>query len=494
MTASQLDFGSQHTASFAEILKRYRLSLLVSTYQAGKLITLRYHNGGVNTHFQSYARPMGIAVGQHRIAIGGSHQIWQLKKVTAAAQSSASSPTPDAVYIPDRSQVTGDIDIHEMAYVNQELWFVNTQFSCLCTLDADHSFVPRWKPSFISAYALGDRCHLNGLGIRDGQVRYVTALGESDHPQGWRPLKAQGGVILDVQTPDPVSEGLSMPHSPRWYQGHLWFLESGYGSLARINPVTGQQEVMAQLPGFTRGLCFFEDLAFVGLSKVRETASFSGIPMTQHRTERICGIWIVQITTGTIVGYLKFHGAVAEIFAVELLPQTQYPDFMDWDSPLRVYVLPNAVLREVDRTVPALAAQVHEQYQNGNRCYVQGDLEGAIAAYRICLDLQPDFLPARYNLGVALGDDQRYSEAQAALEQVIQAEAAHACAHNSLGYIHVQLGNLEQARHHYRQAMMIRPDYDQAIQNLAAVQALIAQEPQPGIGHPGIIGLNQEKM
>jgi len=43
------------------------------------------------------------------------------------------------------------------------LWFVNTRFSCLCTLDGVHSFVPRWRPPFVSALAPEDRCHLNGL-------------------------------------------------------------------------------------------------------------------------------------------------------------------------------------------------------------------------------------------------------------------------------------------------------------------------------------------
>src|SRR5947209_15759758 len=59
----------------------------------------------------------------------------------------------------------------------EELWFVNTRFSCLCTIDRAHSFVPRWRPPYITALAPEDRCHLNGLGLVNGEVRYVTALG-----------------------------------------------------------------------------------------------------------------------------------------------------------------------------------------------------------------------------------------------------------------------------------------------------------------------------
>jgi uncharacterized protein (TIGR03032 family) len=73
------------------------------------------------------------------------------------------------------------------------LWLVNTAFSCLCTLDRRHSFVPRWKPPFVTALAAEDRCHLNGLAMTDGMPRYVTALAETDTPQGWRADKVKSG-------------------------------------------------------------------------------------------------------------------------------------------------------------------------------------------------------------------------------------------------------------------------------------------------------------
>ncbi|MGH8606105.1 MAG: DUF4915 domain-containing protein, partial [Gammaproteobacteria bacterium] len=112
------------------------------------------------------------------------------------------------------------------------LWVVNTRFGCLCTLDAEHSFQPRWRPPFVSAYAPEDRCHLNGLALVDGRPKYVTALGETDTAGGWRANKRNGGLLMDVETHQISLRGLSMPHSPRWSQDKLWFLESGQGSLA----------------------------------------------------------------------------------------------------------------------------------------------------------------------------------------------------------------------------------------------------------------------
>ena len=55
----------------------------------------------------------------------------------------------------------------------------------------------------------------------DGRPRYVTALGETDEPAGWRANKARGGIVMDVDSGAVITRGLSMPHSPRWYGGRL---------------------------------------------------------------------------------------------------------------------------------------------------------------------------------------------------------------------------------------------------------------------------------
>ena len=148
----------------------------------------------------------------------------------------------DACFVPRNSHYTADIAIHDLGFGSGGMWIVATSFSCLATLDAEHSFVPRWKPPFISALAPEDRCHLNGMAIVDGAPRYVTALGVSDERGGWRADKATGGVIIDVPSGEVVVEGLSMPHSPRWHDGRLWVLESGKGTLSVCELETGEVE------------------------------------------------------------------------------------------------------------------------------------------------------------------------------------------------------------------------------------------------------------
>src|SRR5262249_56052075 len=96
-------------------------------------------------------------------------------------------------------------------------------FPCLGGRAARHSFAPCWRPRFISALAPEDRCHLNGLGVRDGQVRYVTALGATNTPAGWR-ADRRGGVLMDVPSGEGIAPGRALPHSPRWDPGQPWLV------------------------------------------------------------------------------------------------------------------------------------------------------------------------------------------------------------------------------------------------------------------------------
>ncbi len=343
---------SVYTSSFGDILQRAGISLAVSTYQAGKVILIRYDpdTRTVNTHFRAFNKSMGIAADAARLAVGGTNTVWTYRNMPAVARKLEPAGKHDAAYLPRRIHVTGDIDIHEMAWAaGGELWLVNTRFGCLCTLDADHSFHPRWRPPFLTALAPEDRCHLNGLAMVDGRPRYVTALGHTDTPGGWRANKADGGLLMDVPDGRVVLRGLSMPHSPRRHDGRLWFLESGQGSLALADERRGAWQTVATLPGFTRGLDFHGPLAFIGLSQVRESATFSGIPLVERLTERSCGVWVVDLRDGRVVGFLRFEDGVQEIFAVSVLPGARYPEMLEWDDErlMNSYALPDDALQAV---------------------------------------------------------------------------------------------------------------------------------------------------
>ena len=336
---------SVYTQTFPEFLNQLGSSLLVSTYQTGKLICARHDAGQLNTHFRDFPRPMGLAVAPGRIAIGTRAEVLDYRNFPAVAPKVEPQGKHDACFLPRNKHFTGDIRIHEIEFAQGELWMVATNFSCLATLDAEHSFVPRWKPPFISQLVSEDRCHLNGLCVIDDEPRYVTALGETDVAGGWRETKASGGVLIDIESGETVLRGLSMPHSPRWHDGRMWVLESGKGTISVADLETGSVEAVAELPGFTRGLFFAGGLAFIGLSQVRETATFGGLPLMDRLDERLCGVWAVNPQTGQIAGFLRFEELVQEVFDVKLLPGIRFPEIAEEgsDASTNSFVLPDAV-------------------------------------------------------------------------------------------------------------------------------------------------------
>ncbi len=436
-------FSSQSTDSFSQLLNQAGCSLLVSTYQAGQLVLVRPQDRGVNTHFIAFNKPMGLALKPAQIAVGGAASITTYRNLPAVAGKLNPKGQEDACYLPRKSHVTGAIDIHEMGYdADGELWFVNTRMSCLAVAEADFSFTPRWRPPFISAYELSDRCHLNGLGFRDGKPRYVSMLGVSDSAGGWRQNKVSGGQIMDISNNQVLAQGLCMPHSPRWYQGKLWFLSSGAGELMCAEP--GQPaQVVAELPGFARGLDFIDRYALIGLSQVRESAVFAGLPLTRRVAERKSGVWVVDTVSGQTVAFLQFTGNVQEVFEVKVLPHRS-PLLLDADHPLVAssFELPQQVLDNLAPPDP-----IEQSLEQATRQHLEGLLEEAIAAYQQLLEINPDHGRARHQLGLCLVDAERWAEAAEVLQTVVGAQGDNAEAMNSLGLTYIRLGDFEQGMH-----------------------------------------------
>ncbi len=317
----------------AKLLKRVGASLLVSTYQSNRLMSLRPDRGRLGVHLRAFDRPMGIAVTPGGFALGVRSEVLDYRDFPQVAERLEPARSVDACYLPRNSHVTGDISVHDLGLGRNGLWVVATKFSCLATLDTQHSFVPQWRPPFISALAAEDRCHLNGVALVDGLPRYTTALGVSDEPGGWRAGLVGGGVLMEVPSGKVLLDGLSMPHSPRWYDDRLWLLESGRGRLLSFDPAEGTVEVVTELRGFTRGLALHEGHAFVGTSQVRETATFGGLPIAQQG-DLECGVSAVDLATGSVVASARFEDRVQELFDVAVLPGVLRPEIAELDSEL----------------------------------------------------------------------------------------------------------------------------------------------------------------
>lgn len=311
-------------------LGEQRVALAFSTYQTGKLFLLGLQPDDRLSIFErtlNRATGLWVSPDARTLFLGTVFQIWRFDDALAAGHRQQDY---DRLFVPQAAVTTGDLEIHDVVFDRKgRILFVNTLFSCLATVSETHSFAPLWRPPFISTLAPEDRCHLNGLALRDGEAAFVTAFSSSDAAEGWRDQRPDGGVVVDIRAGKVVLSGLSMPHSPRWYDGRLWLLESGSGWFGYADLDQGRFERVAFCPGYARGLTFHGPFAIIGLSGPRLNRPFSGLPLEDELAARDvpprCGIMAVDLRTGEAFQWVRIQGVVSELYDVAVLPGTRRP-------------------------------------------------------------------------------------------------------------------------------------------------------------------------
>src|SRR4029078_11881743 len=88
--------GSVHTTNIPDLLRQLNGCLVVSTYQAGKLVILRPDGASINTHFRSFNRPMGMVADNERLALGAHIEIAEFRNMPAVARRLQDPPKHDA--------------------------------------------------------------------------------------------------------------------------------------------------------------------------------------------------------------------------------------------------------------------------------------------------------------------------------------------------------------------------------------------------------------
>jgi len=312
------------SSEFIPILQHLRASIVVSTYKLGKVAVIQASGSALDVRLTSFPTAMGLAIHPRKITVGTRRGLWTLAAERdipwEASSSTGPSSNSKSLTLAARDyHITGNISIHELAYHGDTLWGVNTLFSCLCTFETLHNFVPKWKPWFISELRPEDRCHLNGMAMDDDGPRYVTALGQTDVGGGWRENKIDSGCLIDVRNNRIVASGLCMPHSPRLHDSKLFVLNSGCGELCVFDETDGHVDPIDAVPGYTRGLSIAGQFAFVGMSQIRESNVFGGLPIAKKHDALRCGVAVVDLISGRSVAWFEFETAVEEIFAVEVL-------------------------------------------------------------------------------------------------------------------------------------------------------------------------------
>jgi len=326
---------------FTAWLYEQKLSIVFTTYQGGMVFLIGLQpDGNLSVFMRRFERCMGLAISKNTLCLSSLYHIWRLENTLSPGEI---YDNYDAIFLPQLGYVTGDLDVHDIALsvvspltknkqggVNsQKLIFVNTLFSCLAEVSETHSFKFLWKPPFISKLAAEDRCHLNGLAMKNGEPAYVTAVNQSDVADGWRDKRVDGGCLIDVPSNEIVVTGLSMPHSPRWEKERLWVSNSGKGEFGFVDLKQGKFEPVAFCPGYLRGCAIYGNFAVVGISQPRHNKTFSGLPLNEllqaKNTEPRCGLLVIDLRSGDIVHWLRLEGAIGELYDVGILPGKRRP-------------------------------------------------------------------------------------------------------------------------------------------------------------------------
>ena len=344
MSQSSAPLRYEAHASFLRILDAAGCTLAISVYMQSRVVLVSVTDGVPQIDAFQFARPTGIgsvlSENEVRLAIATFQEVVVLADAPLLAANLPGNPGRyEHLLVPRAVIFSGDIDAHDLVWLGNRLFAANTRFSCIAEIDGRFSFTPVWTPPFVTQIMPEDRCHLNGLAAGEGGIAYATAFSQSDEPRGWKDSRLTSGVLIEVPSGRIVLGNLCMPHSPRLVGGELYVLESGMGSVLRVE--AGKAVRLASLPGFTRGLDCLGDILFVGLSRLRDRPG-PRPPIAESGQALVCGVAAVERRTGQMLGFLQFDESYEEIFDIKVIPNCRRVGMLgvDEERHCRALVLP----------------------------------------------------------------------------------------------------------------------------------------------------------
>jgi uncharacterized protein (TIGR03032 family) len=312
---------------FTAWLADRRASIALTTGADGRLVLVGMTpEGKLSVFMRAYEGAYGLSAASNGLLMGSLYQVWRMENAVAPGRMASGY---DRLYVPRIAYTTGEVQARDVAFAaDGTVLFANTLFSCVAAASAEHSFVPIWRPAFVSRLLPEDRCHLTGFALEEGLLRFVTVAAGTDAPQGWRARARDGGMVIDAATDTPVAERLALPASPRLHAGHLWLVESGSGLFGYIDLDTGRFEDVAFCPGWANGVDFIDKYVIVGVSAAREGFQAQSLPLganlAQYRAQARTALLVFDMESGELVHWLRLEG-FDEIADVAVLTGTIRP-------------------------------------------------------------------------------------------------------------------------------------------------------------------------
>lgn len=335
-------FELSYTFSFSELLYNLNSSLMISTYQAEKVIVLSAPEPNKLIQLpRNFETPMGIAYDGNRLAIASKTTITTFGKMNKTILEQKND-IYDACFIPTASFYTGFSHLHDIAFGEDKLYAVNTNFSLIGSVNIDYNFTPYWKPFFIDEINGEDQCHLNGMAMENSKPRYVTLFSATSKAKGWKETDFKQGMLIDIETNEILVNNIFIPHSPRLHNGKLYFLESATRSLKSYDFETKEVEDIIKLHGFTRGLDLIGEFAFIGISKIRASSKgFATLDIAKQ--DYNAAVVAIHIPTKSVIGGIEYISSVEELYDVKILPNTKRPNIIGLDEKqFNTILMPNS--------------------------------------------------------------------------------------------------------------------------------------------------------
>lgn len=234
--------------------------------------------------------------------------------------------------LPSRCRyLPGCLYLHDLARVGGRLYGNAVGLNAVVELEGPEGFRVAWWPRAIEDRKGRPRLGRNYLQLNsiaagtslETSFFSASAATPSRRRPGHRNFPVdRRGVLFSGRTREVCVSGLTRPHSARFHDTELWVDNSGYGEVGRI--ADGRFEPVTRLAGWTRGLCFHGNIAFVGTSRVipRFRHYAPGLDLDASRT----GVHAVDVRTGQVLGSLVWPWG-NQIFAMDLVPADRVAGF-----------------------------------------------------------------------------------------------------------------------------------------------------------------------
>lgn len=332
------------------LLRRLDITLLVSREYEHFVLAIGASGTTFRTSWFPVPHPTGIAVDRRgrRIHLASTRNPNVLFELAPASGFLPRRDLPpprdcDRVLLPTRSRfLPGSAYLHDLAMIGGCLYGASTGQNAVVRLHYDREMTPAWWPKSIERRG-GPRLFRNHLqlnSIAAGSTlkeSFFTASSEAigSKVPGDPAYPVDGmGVLFSGASRVPVGRGLTRPHSSRNHKGQVWVDNSGYGELSRLQD--GRFEPLARLPGWTRGLCLVDGVAFVGTSRV--IPGYEKYAPGVDPRQSLCAIHAIDLRTGQVLGRMQWPYGY-QIFAIEWIPggwSAGFPFHPDHDDPERL--------------------------------------------------------------------------------------------------------------------------------------------------------------